>query len=133
MEDPTDNNARFGFDLGLSDADVYVDNIMVSSVVFPASLSSDFTVAPQSFLLFQNYPNPFNPTTKINYELPITNYINLSIFNLLGELVTTLVDEKQNAGYHQVEWDASGFASGVYYYKLHAGEFVQVRKMVLIR
>jgi L-ascorbate metabolism protein UlaG (beta-lactamase superfamily) len=83
--------------------------------------------------LYQNYPNPFNPITKINYELPITNYVNLSIFNLLGELVTTLVDEKQNAGYHQVVWDATGMASGVYYYKIEAGEFVDVKKMVLLR
>ena len=88
---------------------------------------------PLSFSLSQNYPNPFNPTTKINYELPMTNYVNLSVYNLLGQEVITLVDEKQNAGYYQVQWDASRFASGVYYYRIEAGEFVDVKKMILLR
>jgi flagellar hook assembly protein FlgD len=69
----------------------------------------------------------------INYELPITNYVNLSIYNTLGQKVTTIVSEKQNAGFYQFEWDATRFASGVYYCKILAGEFVQVSKMVLIR
>jgi photosystem II stability/assembly factor-like uncharacterized protein len=88
---------------------------------------------PYQYSLSQNYPNPFNPVTKINYVLPVTNYVNLSIFNLLGELLTTLVDEKQNAGYHQVEWDASGFASGVYYYRMDAGDYHDAKKMILLR
>jgi hypothetical protein len=89
---------------------------------------------PNRFAMTQNYPNPFNPTTIINYELPITNYVDLSIYNLLGQKVTTLVSEKQKAGHHQVEWDASGFASGVYYYRLSTSSgFVQTRKLVLIR
>jgi hypothetical protein len=88
---------------------------------------------PKKFCLLQNYPNPFNPITKINYELPITNYVDLSIHNVLGQKVATLVSEKQKAGYHQVEWDAGDFSSGVYYYRLVAGEFQQVRKMVLLK
>ncbi len=88
---------------------------------------------PLTFNLEQNHPNPFNPTTKINYELPITNYVHLSVYNLLGQKLVTLVGEKQNAGYHQVEWDASGFASGVYFYRIEAGEFVDVKKMILLR
>jgi hypothetical protein len=88
---------------------------------------------PIDYRLNQNYPNPFNPKTIINYELPITNEVKLSIFNLTGQKVATLVQETQRAGYHQVEWDASGFASGVYYYRIEAGEFVGVKKMVLIR
>ena len=85
------------------------------------------------FRLSQNYPNPFNPVTMINYQLPVTSSVDLSIYNLLGQKVLTLVSEKQRAGYHQVEWDASGFASGVYYYRIQAGEFQDVKKMVLIR
>jgi len=88
---------------------------------------------PSQFHLGQNYPNPFNPTTIINYELPITNYVELSIYNLLGQKVTILLSEKQNAGYHQVVWDASRFSSGVYYYRIEAGEFQDVKKMVLIK
>jgi hypothetical protein len=88
---------------------------------------------PKAFFLSQNYPNPFNPTTKINYELPITNYVNLSVYNLLGQKVVILVDEKQNAGSYQVEWDGSGYASGIYYYKIKAGDFQDVKKMILLR
>jgi len=107
--------------------------ILMDEPLFVSSVDPSESQILSKFKLYQNYPNPFNPTTKINYELPITNYVNLSIFNLLGEIVTTLVDEKQNAGYHQVEWDASGFPSGMYYYVLNAGEYRDVKKMVLIR
>jgi hypothetical protein len=87
----------------------------------------------QRFSLQQNYPNPFNPVTIINYELPITNDVELEIYNMLGEKVVTLVSGRQEAGLHQVEWDASGFASGVYYYRIETGEFVDVKKMILLR
>jgi flagellar hook assembly protein FlgD len=80
-----------------------------------------------------NYPNPFNPNTVINYELPTTNIVELSIYNLLGQKVATLVSERKAAGDHQVEWDATGFSSGIYYYQIRAGEFQAVRKMILLR
>jgi hypothetical protein len=88
---------------------------------------------PISYSLKQNYPNPFNPVTMINYQLPMINDVELSIYNLLGQKVATLVDERQQAGYHQVEWDASNFSSGIYYYRIEAGEFQDVKKMILIR
>jgi hypothetical protein len=90
-------------------------------------------VYTNQYKLLQNYPNPFNPTTIINYELEIVNHVDLSIYNLLGQKVASLVNNKQSAGNYQVEWDASGFASGVYYYRLEVGEFWEVRKMVLLR
>jgi hypothetical protein len=90
------------------------------------------------FRLEQNYPNPFNPETIINYELPITNYVVLSIYNLLGQKVITLVSESQPAGRYQVHWngtDQSGqpVSSGIYIYKLEAAKNVQMRKMMLIK
>jgi photosystem II stability/assembly factor-like uncharacterized protein len=91
------------------------------------------TSFPKSFELFQNYPNPFNPRTIINYDLPKTNDVILSIYNLLGQNVAILVNEQQIAGHHQIEWDASGYASGVYYYRIEAGEFQDVKKMILLR
>jgi hypothetical protein len=90
-------------------------------------------VSPASFELSQNYPNPFNPTTAIGYQLSAVSQVELSVYNLLGQKVVTLVSERQQAGSHQVEWDASAFASGVYYYRLEAGEFVEVKKMILLR
>jgi hypothetical protein len=88
---------------------------------------------PLSFSLSQNHPNPFNPVTMINYQLPMTSDVNLSIYNLLGQKVTTLVSKRQQAGYHQVKWDASGFTSGIYYYRIETGEFQDVSKMILLR
>jgi len=88
---------------------------------------------PDKYSLRQNYPNPFNPSTIINYELPIMNYVELTIHNLLGQKVATLVSKVQKAGHHQVEWDASGTASGVYYYQIKTGDFQAVRKMILLR
>ncbi len=87
----------------------------------------------KKFELSQNYPNPFNPVTVINYQLPITSFVELSIVNLIGQKVVTLVSEGQSVGNHQVQWDASGFAAGVYYYQLKAGEYQEVKKMVLLR
>jgi pectate lyase len=91
-------------------------------------------VSSHSFHLYQNYPNPFNPKTIINYELQITNYVELRIYNILAEKVATLVNQKQAAGKYQVEWDATGFASGVYYYQLRTeAGFVQIKKLVLLK
>jgi photosystem II stability/assembly factor-like uncharacterized protein len=88
---------------------------------------------PNKFNLSQNYPNPFNPKTVISYQLPAISDVDLSMYNLIGQKVATLVSAKQNAGYHQVEWDASAFASGIYYYRIQAGEFQDVKKMILIK
>jgi len=88
---------------------------------------------PKRFLLAQNYPNPFNPTTTINYELPITNNVQLSVYNLMGQKVATLVSGRQGAGYHSVVWDASGMASGIYYYRLEAGSFSDMKRMLLLK
>jgi hypothetical protein len=88
---------------------------------------------PLQFRLEQNYPNPFNPTTSIEFSLPSSLFAHLSVYNLLGERVATLVDKELQAGTHRVEWDASGQPSGVYFYRLSAGDFVQVRKLLLLR
>jgi hypothetical protein len=108
-------------------------NDSLEVAVLITSIDDDQPSLPVVYALQQNYPNPFNPTTIINYELPITNNVNLTIHNIIGQKVATLVSEKQKAGYHQVEWDASDYASGVYYYKITAGDFQQVRKMVLLK
>lgn len=87
-----------------------------------------------NFQLFQNYPNPFNPITAISYQLPAFSKVELSIYNLLGEKIATLVSAKQPAGNYEVQWDASGMASGVYLYKLTTNQgFMQTRKLVLLK
>jgi hypothetical protein len=88
---------------------------------------------PKSFGLLQNYPNPFNPTTSIEYALPRGGHVALKVYNVLGGEVATLVDGEQGAGTFKTTWDASGLPSGVYFYRLTAGEHVQTRKMVLMK
>ncbi|MEP7146541.1 MAG: T9SS type A sorting domain-containing protein, partial [bacterium] len=88
---------------------------------------------PGNFSLSQNFPNPFNPKTIINYELPTANYVTLKVYDVLGNEVKTIVNEKETAGSYAIEFDASGFPSGIYYYKIKAGEFEQVKKMILLK
>jgi len=88
---------------------------------------------PVAFALEQNYPNPFNPTTSIEFSVPSTSQVQLKVYNLLGQEVSTLVNGEMKAGYHAVTFDASRLASGVYLYKITAGNFVSTRKMVLMK
>jgi hypothetical protein len=88
---------------------------------------------PQEFLLQQNYPNPFNPSTTIRYGLPSRSHVTLTVFNTLGQQVATLQDGEQEGGYHEVQFDGSGLASGVYVYRLQGGDFVQSLKLTLLR
>jgi hypothetical protein len=88
---------------------------------------------PQSFSLEQNYPNPFNPSTKIQYELQKESEVKLFIYNVLGEKVAELVNTIQKSGRHEVEWNAVGFASGVYIYQIKADDFISSKKSVLMK
>ena len=88
---------------------------------------------PDKFLLSQNYPNPFNPNTTISYWLSAASHADLSIYNILGQKIATLVSGQQQAGQYQVSWDASGLSSGVYFYRLVTAQHSQVHKMMLIR
>jgi hypothetical protein len=97
------------------------------------ALITEYQNQSEEYSLDQNYPNPFNPTTAIGYRLSAVNDVELSVFNSLGQKMVTLVSERQGAGHHQVEWDASDFTSGVYYYRIRAGKYVNVKKMILLK
>ena len=88
---------------------------------------------PENYALSQNYPNPFNPVTQIEFSLPARSEVLLVIYNLRGQEVARLIDGEQVAGFHSVTWDASNVSSGIYFYRLQAGDFVQTRKMVLLK
>ena len=100
---------------------------------------------PEEFRLFQNYPNPFNPTTTIKYQIPNNKYqksnfilhnsdiVSLKIYDILGEEVATLVNKQQKPGTYQVTFDTSNISSGVYYYQLKVGSFIETKKMILLR
>ncbi len=88
---------------------------------------------PSELVLQQNYPNPFNPSTTIRYEIPKSTFVILSIFDLLGREITTLINQVQNAGYHEITFNAKKLSSGIYIYQIKAGEFSQIRKMLLMK
>jgi hypothetical protein len=90
-------------------------------------------LAPSEFALYQNYPNPFNPVTNIKLALPKAAKINLIVYNLLGEKIATLLDEDKEAGFYDVQFDASSFSSGIYIYKLTADEFIKTKKMTVMK
>ena len=99
----------------------------------PTSASPPAAELPDDFELRQNYPNPFNPVTTISYALPVEQNVTLEVFNIQGQRVTTLVNERQKAGWHEIPFDASRLASGVYIYRIQTGSFVEIKKMMLMK
>jgi flagellar hook assembly protein FlgD len=96
------------------------------------------TLTPSEFFLSQNYPNPFNPTTTISYGLPYDAQVRLDIFNIMGQKVRTLIDFRQVAGFRNVTWDGrdgagKSVASGVYFYRINAGDHLSIKKMLLMK
>ncbi|MBZ0198380.1 MAG: T9SS type A sorting domain-containing protein [Ignavibacteriaceae bacterium] len=94
--------------------------------------------SPNNFILYQNYPNPFNPSTTIKYSIPKrvnsqSSIVNLKVYDVLGREITTLINKELAPGNYEVEFNASSLASGVYFYRLEAGSFIQTKKMILLR
>jgi len=135
------------FNAGLTDSIVFALAVDSSGYVFAGtsqqgifrsvlpttSVREIVRTAQISLSLEQNYPNPFNPVTTIEFSLPRSDYVMLKVYNTLGEEVAPLVKQNFAAGTHQVVWDAKGMPSGIYFYRLQAGDFVQTRKLVLVR
>jgi len=90
-------------------------------------------IMPKKYELYQNFPNPFNPTTNISFALPTRSNVRLTIYNSIGQVVTELVNSEMSAGYHTVQFDGNNFSSGLYFYRINAGNFVETRKMMLIK
>ena len=88
---------------------------------------------PTTFSLSQNYPNPFNPSTTIKFGITEQSDVKLVVYDVLGRVVSELSNKKMNAGWHEVTFNASRFASGVYFYRIEAGDFVKVKKMMLLK
>jgi 7,8-dihydropterin-6-yl-methyl-4-(beta-D-ribofuranosyl)aminobenzene 5'-phosphate synthase len=88
---------------------------------------------PQRFKLEQNYPNPFNPTTTIKYSVPKLSFVTIKIYDVLGNEVATLVNEEKAVGAYELNWNATNLPSGVYFYRLQAGDFVETKKMILLK
>ena len=117
---------KFGRQRGLG---AFKDTVKIVKVTGMESTGK----VPLTYALYQNYPNPFNPTTTIKYSIPNTEHVVLKIYNILGQEVATLVDENQKPGVYKVKFDANNLASGVYFYRLTAGKFTAVKKMMLVK
>jgi hypothetical protein len=98
----------------------------------PLSISIEIK-APTIYMLNQNYPNPFNPTTVISYSIPYSSNVSLKVYDVLGKLAATLVNESQEAGNYCVNFNASELSNGIYYYKIESGSFIAVKKMLLLK
>lgn len=105
------------------------DNMRVTPIITGVSESG----LAEMFTLKQNYPNPFNPSTTISYQIPKQSYVTLKVFDVLGSEIAVLVNENLKPGTYEIKFDASKFPSGVYYYKLTAGNFIETKKMILIK
>ncbi|MEJ2658566.1 MAG: T9SS type A sorting domain-containing protein, partial [Desulfobacterales bacterium] len=99
----------------------------------PVGISGKKQQLPESFSLSQNYPNPFNPATRIRYVIGSRMFVSLRVYDLLGKEIAALVNSRKQAGAYTVEFDASRLSSGIYFYRLQAGNFVETRKMILMR
>ena len=113
-------------------AQLSIDNITATAT--PTNVDDTQSETPRTFNLSQNYPNPFNPTTFINYELPVNGFVTLKVYDVLGKEVATLVNaEMQAEGTHSVQFNASGLSSGIYFYRLEAGNNTQAKRLVLMK
>ncbi len=131
MREPTDNQARLGFDVGTSTEDIYFDNIFLSRGAWPNAVSRSHSHQGRSFHLAQNYPNPFNSSTNIAYTVENPGHVQLAVFNVQGQMLQLLVDTFQNPGDYQVNWPADNLPSGIYLCMLVADDFSEIRKLVL--
>jgi hypothetical protein len=112
---------------------VWLDNVFFPPHSVVTSANTNGSTIPVAFLLYQNYPNPFNPSTTIRYGLPERSHVLLAVFNTLGQEVASLLNETQEPGYHEAKFDGSNLASGVYFYRIQAGSFVQTKKLLLLK
>jgi hypothetical protein len=109
---------------------VYLDDVFVGN---PNSISQIGTGIPTKYALSQNYPNPFNPVTTIKFDLPKSSHVRMTIYNTLGQVVSEILNETKAPGYYEVKFDASKLSSGPYFYRIEAGNFVETKKMMVIK
>ena len=110
-----------------------VSNYVVLSFDKTTAVGDVSSVTPNDFSLEQNYPNPFNPTSTIKYQLPNAGFVTLKVYDVLGKEVAALVNQEQTAGSHQVNFDGSNLASGIYFYELKNGNYLQIKKMMILK
>ena len=107
--------------------------VKLGTVELPVAVEEERHDIPMSYELYQNYPNPFNPTTTIEFSLPKFGHTKLTIYNVMGQVVETLVDREMTGGIHRITFRADRYSSGIYFYMLKSGDNVEVKKMMLLK
>jgi len=116
------------------DSSAWDSDTIIVKVIGIVGINEDSDgLLPKEFCICQNYPNPFNPTTIIRYQIPKSSFVILSIYDINGRLIETLVNENKNAGYYSVNWNAENLSSGIYIYRIKAGEFNSVKKCLIVK
>jgi len=122
--------------MGITNWDQSKGNYLFLNTSDPVFVNSEETL-PEGFVLYQNYPNPFNPSTNIGFRIYDFGFVSLKVYDVLGNEIATLVNEYKPAGSYEVEFNASSYirrlVSGIYFYQLRAGNFVQTKKMLMIK
>ena len=116
-------------DIGPTPIDVW----LIKTAPDPNKVEQNIDMIPLDFSLYQNFPNPFNPSTKIKYSIPQTSNVLIKVFDILGNEIESLVKEEKQTGTYEITWYSEGLPSGVYFYQLKAGDFVETKKMVLMK
>jgi thiol-disulfide isomerase/thioredoxin len=124
-----DSTRKCAFGGSASDSSRY--NTTLTPII--TGVEGNITTIPTEYQLYQNYPNPFNPVTIIKYDVPKTAVVKIRIYDLTGKEIATLVNQEKEAGSYEMEWNGTGFASGVYFYKFESKDFSKVMRMVLIK
>jgi hypothetical protein len=132
VQDYFKDTLRFVFTFLDGNVYSFSKSIPISGAGHMSDVEDDETL-PKEFSLEQNYPNPFNPSTKISWQSPVSGWQTLNVYDVLGNEVATLVNEYRNVGSYEVNFDASKLSSGVYYYQLKAGEFIETKKMIYLK
>ena len=111
----------------------YRDPGKAFSIKLPTDVNDYSSILPKNFILSQNYPNPFNPTTTINYSAPKSGFVSIKVYDVLGREVATLINENKPAGNYSIQFNSGNLVSEVYFYRMQAGDFIQTKKLILLK
>ena len=138
-------NDWFGYSVAISDDNAIVGAVWdvdngyqsgssyIYSNFITTNAETELSQIPSYYILGQNYPNPFNPSTTIEYQVPGLSFVSLKVYDVLGNEIATLVNDEKPAGNYEIQWNASELPSGVYLYKLRAADFIETKKMLLMK
>lgn len=130
---PADTTGVLVFTNGEAGVDPIANEMFNYASNYPIAVKPISAGTPVQFRLYQNYPNPFNPSTNIKFDIPNNSFVKLAVYNELGKEIAVLVNKEMQAGKYETGWNASGFSSGVYFYKLETGAFTETKKMILLK